>query len=137
MRKLISMGAAATLILAPATALAQDEPKPEKEKPGIMETIGGTVGGVAATAAGTAAGGPLGGAAAGMAGQKAGGLLGKLFKRKKAEPPPVEMAQAPPPPQAHISSAPLDVPPVEMPAETPVRDPTMTAPDLALISTPD
>ncbi len=137
MRKLISMGASAALILAPATALAQDEPKPEKEKPGLMETLGETVGGVAASAAGTAAGGPLGGAAAGMAGQKAGGFLGRLFKRKKAEPQPVELAQTPAPPQAHISSAPLDVPPVDLPTKTPVKDPTTTAPDLALISTPD
>jgi len=122
MRKLMSRVAAAALILVPAVALAQDAPQPEKEKPGILATVGATVGGVAASAAGTAAGGPLGGAAAGLAGNRVGrgvgGFVGKMFKRKKDEPAPVEVAQASEPPP-HISSAPLDVPPVDAPAAEP------------------
>ncbi|MDP3852929.1 hypothetical protein [Phenylobacterium sp.] len=126
MRMLMSLGVAAALVLAPATGLAQDEPKPEKAKPGFLETVGGAVGGIVASSAGTAAGGPLGGAAAGMAGKKVGngvgGFVGKIFKRKKAE-PPMEVAEAPPPPPGHIASAPLDVPPVEAPADLPIGTP--------------
>lgn len=121
MRMLIGLAAATALILAPATGWTQDQPKPEKEKPGVMETVGGAVGGIVASSAGTAAGGPLGGAAAGLAGKKVGkgvgGFVGKIFKRRKAE-PPMEVAETPPP--GHIASAPLDVPPVEASAAPPI-----------------
>ncbi|HEX2561774.1 hypothetical protein [Phenylobacterium sp.] len=98
MRKTLAIAAAAVLI--PSAALAE-----EKEKPGVVDSLGAAVGGALGYTAG-AAGGPLGSAVGGLAGQSIGkGLVGgvkKLFgmdkKPKTAETPaPTNVAELSPP----------------------------------------
>lgn len=123
MRKLMISAATMVLVAAPSLGQAQEEPPAESQEPGLLTTMGGAVGGALAATAGAAAGGPLGGAAASVAGDRVGrgvvGFVGKLFKRKKAEPPPAPAAvAAAPEAEAHVPF--LDLPP--MGAETAAAD---------------
>lgn len=99
MRKTLAIAAAAVLI--PSAALAE-----EKDKPGVVDSLGAAVGGALGYTAG-AAGGPLGSAVGGLAGQSIGkGLVGgvkKLFGVDKREeqakgPGPATLAELSPPP---------------------------------------
>jgi hypothetical protein len=81
MRKMLATAAAAVLI--PSAALAE-----EKDKPGVVESLGAAAGGALGYTAG-AAGGPLGSAVGGLVGQKVGqGVIGgvkKLFGADEEE----------------------------------------------------